>query len=64
MCGWYRRKKRILGGTKSNEFLRKDRLLINTIVMFILHVFFTVTIIIFLLVFLGISNFPIDLVIG
>lgn len=64
MAGIGERNEFFLEGTKSDEFLRKDRLLINTIVMFILHVFFTVTIIIFLLVFLGISNFPIDLVIG
>lgn len=45
-------------GTRSGEFLQKDRLLINTIVMFILLIIF------FLLsVFSGIINFVIDPVI-
>lgn len=45
-------------GTRSGEFLQKDRLLINTIVMFILLITF------FLLsVFSGIINFLIDPVI-
>lgn len=45
-------------GTRSGEFLQKDRLLINTIVMFILLIIF------FLLsVFSGIINFLIDPVI-
>lgn len=38
-------------GTKSDEFLRKDRLLINTILMFILRIFFTAIVIVSLLVF-------------